>query len=77
MFVDIYSKKYMEQTTEMIGRMKFWLPQNVTIILSQNLCCKQRKQDRIIDASFRFHDEFYAKNTQRYFCGDRNILKIV
>ena len=27
------------------------------------------KATRIIDTSFRLHDEFYAENTQRYFCG--------
>ena len=31
------------------------------IILSQNLCCKLRKQHTAIDTSFKLHGEFYTE----------------
>ena len=44
-------------------------------VLSQNLCCMQRKQDRVIDTSFKFHGKYYAeKYTKRYFCGIQECL---
>ena len=49
----------MGKTTDRFGKMKFQLPQNLS--LSQNLCCKQRKKDRVIDASFRLYGEFQVE----------------
>ena len=51
----------------MFGRMKFWLLATNLTILSQNLCCKQRKEDRVINVSFRLHGEFYAKKYLKVF----------
>ena len=66
-FGDIYSTKYMGKSTdtyiwdvEILAAKKF-------NILSQNLCCKYRKQHRIVDASFRFLGEFYIEKYSKVF----------
>ena len=59
MFGDIYPK-YKGKSNWYIQEDEISVTTNLTI-LSQNLCCKQRKQDRVIDASFRLHGEFYAE----------------
>ena len=57
MFGDIYPTKCMGKTSDMFGRMKFRLPQNIPLQVKT----KQRKQDRVIDASLRLHGEFQAE----------------
>ena len=39
----------------------------ILTVLSQNLCCKQRKQDGVIDASFRLYGEFQAEKYSMVF----------
>ena len=40
-------------------RLKFWLPQNAPF--QDKTCAASREDNRVIDASFRFHGEFYAE----------------
>ena len=50
---------------------KFWEDEIMAItqltILSQNLCCKQKKQHRVIDASFRLHGKLQAEKYSTVF----------
>ena len=44
-------------------------------VLSQNLCCKQRKHDNIINASFKLHNELYGDEYSKVFLWNaRNVL---
>ena len=53
--------------TDMFERMKFQLLQILPFQAKTYICCKQRKQDIIIDASFRLHGEFYAEKYSKVF----------
>ena len=61
--------KLMGKTTITFERMKFRSVTTKLTVLCQNVCCKYRKQDRVIDTSFRLRGEFYTENAQGYFCG--------
>ena len=57
----------MGKTIDMFGRLKFWLPQNYSLAKTY-AASRESKIERVIDASFWLCGEFYAENTQRYFC---------
>ena len=65
----MYPTKYMGKTTDMYVCEIEILAATKPTILSQNLCCKQRKQNRVIDTSFRLHGKLQAENTQWHFYG--------
>ena len=67
MFGDIYPMKYMGKTTDMFGRMKFWLAQNFTYAISR----ESRIELSMLFSDFMVNSRL--KNTQRYFCGIHGI----
>ena len=57
----------MGRRTDTFGRMKFQLLQILPFQAKTYICCKQKKQDRVIDASFILHGEFYPEKYSKVF----------
>ena len=64
MYGDIYPMKIWEKQLICLASQNYAIK---LTILSQNLCCRQSKQYRVIDASFRLYGGFWAEKYSMVF----------
>ena len=56
----------MGKTTDMFGRLKFWLPVNLRFYCNTDAASRE-KQYRVINTSFRLYGGFYAEKYSKVF----------